>query len=156
MARPVTIFTGQWADLPMEEMCRTAKEMGYEGLEIASWGQIDVEKAAEDLNYVKELKGKLEEYGLGCWAIGMHLPGQCVGDAETWAYGQAGGDPGLGRPSDGVRRQGGPEHGSEGGHLLHGLPHLEDVVLLPPDLPGAGGCGLSAHQGAVVPDYGRV
>ena len=86
MARPVTIFTGQWADLPMEEMCRTAKEMGYEGLEIASWGQIDVEKAAEDLNYVKELKGRLEEYGLGCWAIGMHLPGQCVGDAETWAY----------------------------------------------------------------------
>ena len=86
MARPVTIFTGQWADLPMEEMCRTAKEMGYEGLEIASWGQIDVGKAAEDLNYVKELKGKLEEYGLGCWAIGMHLPGQCVGDAETWAY----------------------------------------------------------------------
>lgn len=61
MARPVTIFTGQWADLPMEEMCRTAKEMGYEGLEIASWGQIDVEKAAEDLNYVKELEGKLEE-----------------------------------------------------------------------------------------------
>lgn len=31
MARPVTIFTGQWADLPMEEMCKTAKEMGYEG-----------------------------------------------------------------------------------------------------------------------------
>ena len=82
MARSVTIFTGQWADLPMEEMCRTAKEMGYEGLEIASWGQIDVEKAAEDLNYVKELKGRLEEYGLGCWAIGMHLPGQCVGDAN--------------------------------------------------------------------------
>ena len=118
---------------------------------------------------MKELKGELEEYGLGCWAIGMHLPGQCVGDAETWAYdprldnfapsalaGKAGGDPGLGRPSDGVRRQGGPEHGSEGGHLLHGLPHLEDVVLLPPDLPGAGGCGLSAHQGAVVPDYGCV
>ncbi len=70
----------------MEEMCRTAKKMGYEGLEIASWGQIDVEKAAEDLNYVKELKGELEEYGLGCWAIGMHLPGQCVGDAEIWAY----------------------------------------------------------------------
>ena len=63
MARPVTIFTGQWADLSMEEMCRTAKEMGYEGLEIASWGQIDVEKAAEDLNYVKELKGRLDE---GC------------------------------------------------------------------------------------------
>lgn len=86
MARPVTIFTGQWADLPMEEMCKTAKEMGYEGLEIASWGQIDVEKAAKDDNYVKEIKAMLEKYDLGCWAIGMHLPGQCVGDAEQWAY----------------------------------------------------------------------
>ena len=80
MARPVTIFTGQWADLGLEEMCRTAKDMGYEGLEIASWGQIDLQKAAEDPEYVKNLKGTLEKYGLGCWAIGAHLPGQCVGD----------------------------------------------------------------------------
>lgn len=147
MARPVTIFTGQWADLPMEEMCKTAKEMGYEGLEIASWGQIDVEKAAEDLGYVQELKDTLARYGLGCWAIGMHLPGQCVGDAEQWAYDppagqfctfrpcrQAGGDPCLGCAADDLRRQGGKEYGGEGGHLLHGLPYLEDVVLLPSDL----------------------
>lgn len=80
MARPVTIFTGQWADLGLEEMCRTAKDMGYEGLEIASWGQIDLQKAAEDPEYVRDLKATLEKYGLGCWAIGAHLPGQCVGD----------------------------------------------------------------------------
>ena len=80
MARPVTIFTGQWADLGLEEMCRTAKDMGYEGLEIASWGQIDLQKAAEDPEYIRDLKGTLENYGLGCWAIGAHLPGQCVGD----------------------------------------------------------------------------
>ena len=53
MARPVTIFTGQWADLGLEEMCRTAKDMGYDGLEIASWGQIDLQKAAEDPEYVR-------------------------------------------------------------------------------------------------------
>ena len=76
MARPVTIFTGQWADLGLEEMCRTAKDMGYDGLEIASWGQIDLQKAAEDPEYVKNLKGTLEKYGLGCWAIGAHLPGR--------------------------------------------------------------------------------
>ena len=80
MARPVTIFTGQWADLGLEEMCRTAKDMGYEGLEIASWGQIDLQKAAEDPEYVRDLKATLEKYGLGCWATGAHLPGQCVGD----------------------------------------------------------------------------
>ena len=26
--RPVTLFTGQWADLPFEEMCRLAAELG--------------------------------------------------------------------------------------------------------------------------------
>jgi sugar phosphate isomerase/epimerase len=80
MARPVTLFTGQWADLPLEEMCRLAKEMGYEGLEIAAWGQINVRKAAEDPAYVENLKTTLKKYGLGCWAIGAHLAGQCVGD----------------------------------------------------------------------------
>lgn len=86
MVRPVTIFTGQWADLSMEEMCETASRMGYEGLEIASWGQIDLKKAATDETYVKELKIMLEKYNLGCWAISAHLPGQCVCDAEQWAY----------------------------------------------------------------------
>ena len=67
MARPVTLFTIQWGDLPLEEICRLAQQMGYEGLEIASWGQIDVEKAAKDENYVKELIDRLydvleEEY----------------------------------------------------------------------------------------------
>ena len=38
MPRPVTLFTGQWADLPFEEVCRLAAEWGYDGLEIACWG----------------------------------------------------------------------------------------------------------------------
>jgi len=37
MARPVTLFTGQWADLPFEEVCKKAKAWGYDGLEIACW-----------------------------------------------------------------------------------------------------------------------
>lgn len=80
MARPVTIFTGQWADLGLEKMCSLAKQMGYQGLEIATWGQLNVRKAAEDPDYVAQVKNTLEKYGLGCWAIGAHLPGQCVGD----------------------------------------------------------------------------
>ena len=31
MTRPITLFTGQWADLPFEEMCRLASEWGYDG-----------------------------------------------------------------------------------------------------------------------------
>ena len=36
MARPVTLFTGQWADLPFETMCAKAAEFGYDGLERGS------------------------------------------------------------------------------------------------------------------------
>lgn len=80
MGRPVTIFTGQWADLSMEEMCKTASEMGYDGLEIATWGQINCHKAANDPSYVQELKDILAKYNLTCTALGAHLSGQCVGD----------------------------------------------------------------------------
>ena len=31
----VTLITGQWADLPFEEVARLAAEWGYDGLEIA-------------------------------------------------------------------------------------------------------------------------
>ncbi|MGB4476242.1 MAG: sugar phosphate isomerase/epimerase, partial [Bacillota bacterium] len=53
MGRPVTLFTGQWTDLPFEEICKKASDWGYDGLEIASWGDhLDIEKAAEDPEYV--------------------------------------------------------------------------------------------------------
>ena len=46
MARPITLFTGQWADLPFEEVCRLASDWGYDGLEIACWGDhLDVVRA---------------------------------------------------------------------------------------------------------------
>ncbi|MEZ6067996.1 MAG: hypothetical protein R3B90_20300 [Planctomycetaceae bacterium] len=38
MGRPVTLFTGQWADLPLETLCKQASEFGYDGLELACWG----------------------------------------------------------------------------------------------------------------------
>ncbi|MDH4196364.1 MAG: sugar phosphate isomerase/epimerase [Candidatus Aminicenantes bacterium] len=81
MARPVTLFTGQWADLKFEDLCQKAAAWGYDGLEIACWGDhMDVRKAAADAAYVKEKKRVLGKYGLGCWALGAHLAGQCVGD----------------------------------------------------------------------------
>jgi len=81
MARPVTLFTGQWADLPFEEVCKKAAAWGYDGLEIACWGDhMDVRKAAKDPAYVREKKRVLRKHNLGCWALGAHLAGQCVGD----------------------------------------------------------------------------
>lgn len=81
MGRPVTLFSGQWADLPFETICEKAKGFGYDGLEIACWGDhMDVRKAATDMEYVKQRKAILKKHGLSCWALGAHLSGQCVGD----------------------------------------------------------------------------
>jgi len=81
MSRLVTLFTGQWADLPFEELCKKASGWGYEGLEIACWGDhMDVRKAATDPSYVQRKKAILKKYNLQCRAIGNHLAGQCVGD----------------------------------------------------------------------------
>ena len=52
MSRPVTLFTGQWADLPFEDMCRKASDFGYQGIELACWGDhFEVDKATADPNY---------------------------------------------------------------------------------------------------------
>ena len=79
MGRPVTLFTGQWADLPFETMCEKAAGFGYDGLEIACWGDhMDVRTAAADPAYCAKKKETLEKYNLKCWALGAHLSGQCV------------------------------------------------------------------------------
>ena len=63
MARPVTLFTGQWADLTFEDICAKAASFGYEGLEIACWGDhMDVRRAATDMDYVQERKDILAKY----------------------------------------------------------------------------------------------
>jgi sugar phosphate isomerase/epimerase len=81
MARPVTLCTGQWADLPFEEVCKKASAWGYDGLELACWGDhLNVHKAAANPAYVKEKWQVLEKYNLKCWSISAHLAGQCVGD----------------------------------------------------------------------------
>jgi sugar phosphate isomerase/epimerase len=79
MARPVTLFTGQWADLPIETMCQKAKEFGYDGLELCTWGDhMEIDKA--DQAYCDARKALLEKYGMKLFAISTHLVGQCVSD----------------------------------------------------------------------------
>ena len=79
--RPVTLFTGQWADLPFDELCVLAKKMGYDGLEVACWGNgIDIHRALKDDAYVAWIKESLSKNGLIMKAMGTHIIGQCVGD----------------------------------------------------------------------------
>lgn len=80
--RPVTLCTAQWADLPFDELCALAARMGYEGLEIASWGKgLDLDRALTDTAYIPWIKDTLKKHGLICKAIATHIIGQCVGDA---------------------------------------------------------------------------
>ncbi len=81
MARPVTLFTGQWADLPIEELAAKAGEWGFDGLELACWGDhFEVDRALAEPGYCDERKALLERHGLQCWALGAHLVGQAVCD----------------------------------------------------------------------------
>ncbi len=81
MARKVTLFTGQWADMPLATLAKKAKEWGYDGLELACWGDhFDPNVAATDEGYCEKKKKLLAKHGLGCWAISHHLAGQLVCD----------------------------------------------------------------------------
>jgi sugar phosphate isomerase/epimerase len=77
--RPVTLFTGQWADLDIETVCRKAREFEYDGLELACWGNhMEIDKA--DAAYCEGRKKLLARYGLKLYAISTHLVGQAVCD----------------------------------------------------------------------------
>jgi sugar phosphate isomerase/epimerase len=79
--RPITLFTGQWADLPFEEVARLAAGWGYDGLEIACWGDhLDVARAASDDAYLQSRRDILDRHGLEVFAISNHLAGQAVCD----------------------------------------------------------------------------
>lgn len=82
MARPITLFTGQWADLPLDTLAQKAAGFGYDGLELACWGDhFEVDKALESDRYLQSRYDILERHGLKCYAISTHLVGQCVADA---------------------------------------------------------------------------
>jgi sugar phosphate isomerase/epimerase len=100
MPRPVTLFTGQWADLPVEELAAKAGGWGFDGLELACWGDhFEVERALADPGYIDSRRRIVGEAGLQVFAIGAHLVGQCVCDpiderhrailpAEIWGDGE--------------------------------------------------------------------
>jgi sugar phosphate isomerase/epimerase len=81
VARPVTLFTGQWADLPLAELAAKAAAWGFDGLELACWGDhFEVDKALAEPGYVEFRKQLLAQHGLDVFAVGAHLVGQCVCD----------------------------------------------------------------------------
>ena len=81
MSRPVTLFTGQWADLTLEDLAKKAASWGYDGLELACWGDhFDVQRALHEDGYCAGRHALLAKYGLKVYAISSHLVGQAVCD----------------------------------------------------------------------------
>ena len=150
MPRPVTLFTGQWADLPLETLAEKAASWGYHGLELACWGDhFDVHKALADDAYCRGRHDLLDRYGLKVYAISNHLVGQAVCDLidarhEAILPGHVWGD---GNPV-GVRRRAAEEMkataraaarlgvkvvngftGSSIWHLLYSVPPVDPLTL---------------------------
>jgi sugar phosphate isomerase/epimerase len=81
MPRPATLFTGQWADLTLSAVAEKVAAWGYDGLELACWGDhFDVNRALSEDGYVQSRHDILAKYGLKSWAISTHLVGQAVCD----------------------------------------------------------------------------
>ncbi len=81
MARPVTMFTGQWADLSLAELAQKFSAYAFDALELACWGDhFEVDKALADDQYCAKKRELLESHNLQVWAISCHLVGQAVLD----------------------------------------------------------------------------
>ncbi len=79
--RPVTLFTGQWADLPLKQLLTHVKALGFDGVELACWGDhFDPILALENKEYIPELWNLLQSHGLTCVSISSHLIGQAICD----------------------------------------------------------------------------
>src|SRR5919198_4718720 len=101
MARPIALFTGQWADLPLDDVAAKCASWGYDGLEIACWGDhFEVDRALAEPDSVAGRRELREPHGLGCGALGAPLVGGGVCDPidarhkgvlppEVWGDGDA-------------------------------------------------------------------
>src|SRR5262245_42361687 len=81
MPRPVILFSGQWTDLSLEELVQKASEWGYQGLELACWGDhLEVQRALSEDDYGPKKLDLLARYDLSAPIISNHRVGQAVCD----------------------------------------------------------------------------
>jgi sugar phosphate isomerase/epimerase len=87
MARPITLVTGQWADLPLDTLAAKCRAFGYDGLELACWGDhFLIDKALAQDDYCARQRAVLQKHSLNVWAISNHLAGQAVLDRIDARY----------------------------------------------------------------------
>ena len=168
MGRPITLFTGQWADLPLEDVARKASEFGYQGLELACWGDhFEVDKALSDDGYCADRRDLLERYDLQVHAISAHLVGQAVFDPiderhqailppHVWGDGDPDGV--NARAAEELQEHGARRAETGRGHRqrLHRLQHLASALFVSAHAGGDDRRRLRAVRRAVQSDPRRV
>ncbi len=171
MSRPVTLFTGQWADLPLEVLAEKAASWGYDGLELACWGDhFDVTRALSEPDYCEGRHAILAKHGLKVHAISTHLVGQAVCDnidarhknvlpAHVWGDGDPSGV--QARAAEEVKNTARAAAklgikvvvgftGSSIWHLLYGFPPI------PPEMIDAGFADLAVRWNPILDVFDEV
>ena len=166
MARPVTMFTGQWADLPLAELARKCSEFGYDGLELACWGDhFEVDKALPEDGYCARNASCSKPTGCKSSPSAPTWPAR-----PCWTISTPGTSPSCRRTSGATAirrsqrpcRRGAEGHGPGGpearrGHCqrLHRLEHLAAAVFLPAGAGRDDRRRLQAARRAIQPDPRR-
>jgi sugar phosphate isomerase/epimerase len=149
MARPITLFTGQWADMPLKTLAEKASQWGYDGLELICLGDhLDPDRAALDKGYCQEQLELLEKHHLKLFAINNAIAGQLVcdpnndGRSDKFAPAQYAGNPekkrawaveSMKNTARAARNLGVKTvigfTGSSIWHLLYGFPPVPDEMI---------------------------
>ncbi|HMF16715.1 MAG TPA: sugar phosphate isomerase/epimerase [Gemmataceae bacterium] len=81
MARTVILFTGQWTDMPLDELVQKAGEWGYQGLDLCCWGDhFEVQRALSESDYCQKKLDLLGRQDLIVPVLSNHRVGQAVCD----------------------------------------------------------------------------
>jgi sugar phosphate isomerase/epimerase len=79
--RAITLFSGQWTDLPLEQLAQKMSEWGYQGIELACWGDhFEVQRALSEEDYCQHKLDLLARYDLQLLVLSNHRVGQAVCD----------------------------------------------------------------------------
>ena len=81
MPRPILLFSGPWADLPLEALAAKAAGWGYAGFELCCWGDhLEVQRGLSDDAYCPARLDLLARHDLQVPVIANHKVGQAVSD----------------------------------------------------------------------------
>ena len=169
MARPVTLFTGQWADLPLEELAEKAGALGLRRPRARLLGRPLRGRPGARRRRLRRRRAASCSSGTTstCFALGAHLVGQAVCDPiderhrailppEVWGDGDPEGvRAARGRADEGHRARGRAARRPQV-ERLHRLGDLAPALLLPAERLRRDRARLRGLRRALGADHRRL